>query len=66
MRTIRKFVASLSLAALVASFALIAPVQAATFSDVPSDHWAYDAVEYLAGKGVVDKKTNYEVTRRAP
>ena len=27
---------------------------APSFSDVPADHWAYDAVEYAADKGWID------------
>lgn len=30
------------------------PSYAATFPDVPSDHWAYDAVAYLQEKGLVE------------
>ncbi|MHA2611407.1 MAG: S-layer homology domain-containing protein [bacterium JZ-2024 1] len=29
-------------------------VRAVPFPDVPLDHWAYDAVEYLAAKGIVE------------
>jgi hypothetical protein len=36
---------------LVLAFAL--PVLANPFADVPLNHWAYDAVDYLAAKGVV-------------
>ncbi len=36
---------------LVLAFAL--PVLANPFADVPLNHWAYDAVDYLAAKGVI-------------
>lgn len=59
IRTIRRMIASVSLAALVASFALVAPAQAATFTDVPADHYAYNAVESLTAMGVFDKRAEF-------
>lgn len=52
-------IASVSLAALVASFALVAPAQAGTFSDVPADHYAYNSVESLTAMGVFDKNSAF-------
>lgn len=37
----------------IATFAFWSPAAFAQFDDVPSDHWAYDAVEYLADEGLV-------------
>ena len=34
--------------------ALVAPVFAQPFADVPTDHWAYDAIAELAAKGLVE------------
>ena len=31
---------------------LTIPIQAAEFSDVPEDHWAHDAVDYVSDKGL--------------
>lgn len=59
IRTVRKMIASVSLAALVASFALVAPAQAGTFSDVPADHYAYNAVESLTAMGVFDQRAEF-------
>lgn len=59
IRALRRMIASVSLAALVASFALVAPAQAGTFSDVPADHYAYNAVESLTAMGVFDKKSQF-------
>jgi hypothetical protein len=55
MEKLRKFIAGLSVTALLASvigFGAIA--SAATFTDVDSDHWAYSSVEDLASQGVVE------------
>lgn len=44
-------------AVLAASTALSTPALAATsssFSDVPADHWAYEALDYLAANGVIE------------
>lgn len=41
------------LVSMVSVFALTNPVLA-NFDDVPGDHWAYDAVEYLAEEGLVE------------
>ncbi len=30
------------------------PVQASTFTDVPTDHWAYGAIDYLQAAGLVE------------
>ncbi len=35
-------------------FALIAPALAQPFADVPTNHWAYDAIAELAAKGLVE------------
>ncbi|MGC8972340.1 MAG: S-layer homology domain-containing protein, partial [bacterium] len=37
----------------VLALAFSAPVMSAPFSDVPSTHWAYDAVNELAAKGLI-------------
>lgn len=55
MEKLRKFIAGLSVTALLASvigFGAIA--SAATFTDVDSDHWAYSSVEDLASQDVVE------------
>ncbi|MGQ0550274.1 MAG: S-layer homology domain-containing protein [Armatimonadota bacterium] len=41
------------LAALL-SLALVAPALAQPFADVPTDHWAYDAIAELAAKGLIE------------
>jgi hypothetical protein len=35
-------------------FALVAPAVAQPFADVPTNHWAYDAIAELAAKGLVE------------
>jgi hypothetical protein len=40
--------------AAILSFALVAPAAAQPFADVPTDHWAYDAIAELAAKGLVE------------
>ncbi|MDR7485843.1 MAG: S-layer homology domain-containing protein [Armatimonadota bacterium] len=40
--------------AAVLSFTLVAPALAQPFADVPTDHWAYDAIAELAAKGLVE------------
>ncbi len=35
-------------------FALVAPAFAQPFADVPTNHWAYDAIAELAAKGIVE------------
>lgn len=35
-------------------FALIAPAFAQPFADVPTNHWAYDAIAELAAKGLIE------------
>jgi len=47
----RKFVLSL---AAVLVLALVAPVVGQPFADVPTNHWAYDAIAELAAKGLVE------------
>ncbi|MDR5682952.1 MAG: S-layer homology domain-containing protein [Armatimonadota bacterium] len=47
-----KKVAVSIVAALV--LALVAPVFAQPFADVPTDHWAYDAIAELAAKGLIE------------
>jgi hypothetical protein len=45
------------LAAIVAvmlSLTLVAPAFAQPFADVPTDHWAYDAIAELAAKGLIE------------
>ncbi|MBU2524143.1 S-layer homology domain-containing protein, partial [Patescibacteria group bacterium] len=59
VQTLKRTIASICLAALVASFALVAPAHAGTFADVSADHWAYAAVEKLATDGVLVKRTNF-------
>lgn len=55
MEKVRKFIASLSVAALVTSILGVSAVaQAATYSDVSEDHWAYAYVEELVDQGVLD------------
>ncbi len=41
------------LAALL-SLMLVAPAMAQPFADVPTDHWAYDAIAELAAKGLIE------------
>ncbi len=36
------------------SLALVAPAMAQPFADVPTDHWAYDAIAELAAKGLIE------------
>ncbi|MBM3463036.1 MAG: S-layer homology domain-containing protein [Armatimonadetes bacterium] len=43
-------VITLALAATLAGPACAAPM----FSDVPANHWAYDAVQVLAAKGIIE------------
>jgi len=38
----------------LASLAICLPAQASTFTDIPTDHWAYAAVEYLQDAGLVE------------
>ena len=40
--------------AAVLSLALVAPVFAQPFADVPADHWAFDAIAELAAKGILE------------
>ncbi|MGH2361504.1 MAG: S-layer homology domain-containing protein [bacterium] len=40
--------------AAILSLALVAPALAQPFADVPTDHWAYDAIAELAAKGLVE------------
>lgn len=40
--------------AAILSFALVAPALAQPFADVPTDHWAYDAIAELAAKGLIE------------
>jgi hypothetical protein len=44
------------LAMLIAAAVLVSatPVFASTFSDVPTDHWAYEAIDYLQYAGLVE------------
>lgn len=42
------------LAGVLASLVLAGTAGASTFSDVPSDHWAYDAIDYLQVAGLVE------------
>lgn len=44
---------ALSLAAVLV-LALVAPVVGQPFADVPTNHWAYDAIAELAAKGLVE------------
>jgi hypothetical protein len=36
------------------TLAMALPAAASTFSDVPTDHWAYDAIDYLQGASLVE------------
>ena len=36
------------------TLALVAPAFAQPFADVPTDHWAFDAIAELAAKGLVE------------
>jgi S-layer homology domain len=48
-----KYIAATVAAAL--GFALVAPVAfAQPFGDVPTNHWAYDAIAHLAAKGIIE------------
>jgi hypothetical protein len=38
----------------LAIFSLWSPVRAQSFDDVPDDHWAYDAIDYLQQAGLVE------------
>jgi len=38
---------------LIVLFSLLPTIASAAFSDVPRDHWAYDAVDYLEGEGFI-------------
>src|SRR5512138_3433394 len=38
----------------VAAISLALPARASTFSDVPEDHWAYEAIDYLQQAGLVE------------
>jgi len=38
----------------LALLGLACPAQASTFSDVPTDHWAYEAIDYLYQAGLVE------------
>ena len=49
--SMKKMLAVVAAASLVA---VAAPAFANPFSDVPFTHWAYDAVETLAAKGIID------------
>ncbi len=40
--------------AAIVSFTLVAPAFAQPFADVPTDHWAYDAIAELAAKGLIE------------
>lgn len=45
---------SLVAAALVSGMLLAAPASAASFSDVKTDHWAYEAIDMLQAEGIVE------------
>jgi hypothetical protein len=40
--------------AAILTLALVAPAMAQPFADVPTDHWAYDAIAELAAKGLIE------------
>ncbi len=42
------------LLAAIVSLTLVAPALAQPFADVPTDHWAYDAIAELAAKGLIE------------
>jgi hypothetical protein len=48
-----RYCTSLFAAALLAGL-LAAPASAGPFSDVPTDHWAYDAIDMLQSEGIVE------------
>jgi hypothetical protein len=49
-----KRVTTLLLSSLVAGVLLAAPAQAGPFTDVPTDHWAYEAIDMLQSEGIVE------------
>ncbi|MGH8103391.1 MAG: S-layer homology domain-containing protein [bacterium] len=49
----QKWIKVLGAGLLALSF-VVRPAHAGVFPDVPTDHWAYDAVEYLTSKGYVE------------
>jgi len=54
----RKAIAGVSTAALLASYAAVLPTaSAASFTDVPADHWAADHISELADMGIVSGST---------
>ncbi len=44
----------LGIAAALLAVGMLAPAGASTFSDVPTDHWAYEAIDYLQQMGLVE------------
>ena len=44
----------LGIAAALLAAGMLAPAHASTFSDVPTDHWAYEAIDYLQQMGLVE------------
>jgi len=42
------------LACLAAMLAMAIPAMAGPFTDVPTDHWAYDAIDKLQAEGFVE------------
>lgn len=45
---------ALCLASVLLMLTLVCPAVASTFSDVPADHWAYDAIDYLQQASLVE------------
>ena len=60
MKLNRKAIVAAAIIASAASFSAPSAFAAGadSFSDVPKDHWAYDALDYLAKEGVVDGYTD--------
>ena len=54
MRKITLIVALISLFVSVAAFAQSGIENSGVYSDVPESHWAYDAVMFLTGKGILE------------
>ncbi|MCX6646636.1 MAG: putative porin [bacterium] len=47
-------VIALVVVGLISGLFMASAVRATSFSDVPSDHWAYDAIDYLEQEGLVE------------
>lgn len=60
MKLNRKAIVAAAIIASAASFSAPSAFAAGadSFSDVPKDHWAYEALDYLAKEGVIDGNTD--------